>query len=105
MRCIFYHNETILPEILAILTRCRKGLIAYHKFNGMTTMKKHVEFYHSTLLEKLLEDPTKLAPRSSFDCELSKKKVHVSPFATFGSFLLPISSRKMMQFKLFFWKI
>jgi hypothetical protein len=86
MRCIIYHNETTPPKILAIRTRCRKGLITYHKFNGITTMKKYVESYHSTLVEKLLEDPTNLATRSSFNCEPNKKKVQVSPSATFGFF-------------------
>ncbi len=57
-------------------------------------MKKHIESYHSTLLEKMLEDPTNLAPRSSLNCEPNKKRVHVSPFATFGSFLLPIRFKK-----------
>jgi hypothetical protein len=102
MKCIIYHNETTPPEILAIHIRCKKGLIAYHKFNSITTMKKYVESYQSTLLEILLENPTNLAPRSSLDCEPSKKKMHVSPFATFSFFLLPVSSRKMIQFKLFF---
>jgi hypothetical protein len=49
-------------------------------------MKKYVESYHSTLVEKLLEDPTNLATRSSFNCEPNKKKVQVSPSATFGFF-------------------
>jgi hypothetical protein len=31
MKCIICHNETTLPEILAMRTRCKKGLIAYHK--------------------------------------------------------------------------
>jgi hypothetical protein len=76
MKCIIYHNETTPLEILAICTRCKKGFIAYHKFNGITTMKKYVVYFVGT----------NLAPRSSLDCESSKKKVHVSPFATFGFF-------------------
>jgi hypothetical protein len=51
MRCIIYHNETTPFKILAIHTRCRKGHIAFYKFNGITTMKKHVESYHYTLLK------------------------------------------------------
>jgi len=86
-------------------TRCRKGSIAYHKSNGITTMKKHVEYDHFTLLQKLLEDPTNLAPRFPLDCEPSKKRAHVFPFAIFGFFFLLVCSRKMMQFKLLVWKI
>jgi len=67
----------------------KKGLMAYHKFNGMTTMKKHVESNHSTLLQKLLVNPTNLAPRSPLDCKPSKKRAHVYPFAisSFFSFV------------------
>jgi hypothetical protein len=101
MKCIICHNETTLPKILAICTRCKKGLIAYHKSNGIIAMKKHVESDQFTLLQKLLEDPTNLTPRFPLDCESSKKRAHVSPFAIFGFFFLLVSSRKMMQFKLF----
>jgi hypothetical protein len=52
-RCIICHIEITFLEILAMRIRCRKGLIAYHKFNGIITMKKHVEYDHSTLLQKL----------------------------------------------------
>jgi hypothetical protein len=95
MRCIIFHSETIIPEILAMRIKCRKGFIAYHKYNGITTMKKHVESNHFILLQKLLEDPTNLAPRFSFDRELNKKRTHVSPFAIKKK-ILRISSRKMM---------
>ncbi len=64
-------------------------------------MKKHVEFDHSILLENLLEDSTNLAPSSPLNRESSKKKAHVSPSTTFSFFPLLVSSRKMMQFKLF----
>jgi hypothetical protein len=43
MLCIICHNITTLPKMLAMHTKCRKGLIAYHKSNGITLMKKHVE--------------------------------------------------------------
>jgi len=86
MRCIICHNEITLLEILAICTRYKKGLIAYHKYNGIIAMKKHVESDHFTLLQKLLEDPTNLTPRFPLDCEPSKKRAHVSPFAIFGCF-------------------
>ncbi len=41
-------------------------------------MKKHVDFDHSTLLKRLLEDAS-ITPRSPVDCEPNKKEVHVSP--------------------------
>jgi hypothetical protein len=52
MRVIIYHNDIALLEILAMHAKCRKGLITYHKFNGITTMKKHIEFDHFALLKK-----------------------------------------------------
>jgi len=86
MRCIICHSEITPFEILAMHTRCRKCFIAYDKSNGITTMKKHVEYDHSTLLQKLLKDPTNLAPRFPLDYEPSKKRAHVFPFAIFGFF-------------------
>jgi len=86
MRCIICHNETTLPKILAMCIRCRKSHIAYHKSNGIIVMKSHVESDHSTLLQKMLEDPTNLAPRSPLDYEPSKKRVHVSSFIISGFF-------------------
>jgi hypothetical protein len=41
-------------------------------------MKKHVDFDHSTLLKRLLEDAS-IALRSPFNYEPNKKEVHVSP--------------------------
>jgi hypothetical protein len=52
---------------------CRKGLIAYHKFNGITTMKKHVNSSHFILLKHLLKDATNIASRPPFNCEPNKK--------------------------------
>jgi len=103
MRCIICHSELVPPEFLAMHTRCMKGLIAYHKCNGIITMKKHVEFDHFTLLQKLLEDPTNLAPRFPLDHELTKKRVRMYFHLQFLVFFLLVSSRKMMQFK-FFWE-
>jgi hypothetical protein len=40
-----------LPEVLAMCIKCRKGLLSYHKFNGIMAMKKHVEFDHASLLK------------------------------------------------------
>jgi hypothetical protein len=41
---------------LALQSKCRKDFITYHKLNGIITIKKHVDFDHSTLLNKLLKD-------------------------------------------------
>jgi hypothetical protein len=32
-----------------------KRTLAYHKSNGITTMKKHIEFEENTLLKKYVE--------------------------------------------------
>jgi hypothetical protein len=37
-------------------TMCKKGLIAYHKFNDITTMKKHINVDHFALVKKLVKD-------------------------------------------------
>ncbi len=81
MRCIICHSEISFLKSWLNAQDVKKGLIAYHKFNGITTMKTHVEFDHSTLLQKLLVNPTNLAPRSPLDCKLSKKRAHVDPYA------------------------
>ncbi len=79
MKCIICQNDIVPLEILAMPTICRKGLIAYHKFNGITTMKKHVNFNHFILLKTLLEDATNIASRSPFNCEPIKKRACVRP--------------------------
>jgi hypothetical protein len=68
-------------------------------------MKKHVESKHYSLLQKLLVDPTNLAPRCPLDREPSKKKVHVSPFAIFNFFSLVNKFKKDDAIQVFFWKI
>jgi hypothetical protein len=60
-------------EILAMHTRCKKGFITYYKSNGITTMKKHVDFDRFALLKKLLEN----APKFPLDHEPNKKNPHV----------------------------
>ncbi len=62
----------------------QKGLIAYHKSNGITTMKKHIKSNHFGLLKQFLEQETNLAPRSSLDHEPNKKAPHVSPFVIYN---------------------
>ncbi len=64
--------------------RCRKGLIAYHKFNQWHN--NHEKFEHFILLNVFLEDATTMAPRSSLDREPTKKKAHVSPIVIFCFF-------------------
>jgi hypothetical protein len=81
MRRIIYHNDIAPLKILAMCTRCKKGLIAYHEYNGITTMKKHVDFDHSILLKKLLEDVTNIASSFPLNHEPNKKKAHVCPIA------------------------
>jgi hypothetical protein len=34
MKCIISHSDTTPPKIVAMCKRCKKGLIAYHKFSG-----------------------------------------------------------------------
>ncbi len=93
-KCITCHNETTPLEILAMRTRCKKGLIACRKYNGTTSMKKHVESGHSILLQQLLEDPTNLATRSPLDHELSKKRAHVLPYSISGFIFSTIKFKK-----------
>jgi hypothetical protein len=81
MKCIICQNDIVPLEILAMHTICRKGLIAYHKFNGIITMKKHVNSNHFILLKKLLEDATNIASRSPLNCEPIKKRACVCPIA------------------------
>jgi hypothetical protein len=57
MICVIYHHDSIGLEILAMCTRCKKRLITYHKNNGITSMKKHVEANHFALMKNLVEDP------------------------------------------------
>ncbi len=82
--CVICNGDTTPFENLAMHARCRKGLIAYHKSNGITSIVKHVEFDHFDLLKKLLEDGTKFAPRFPLDCGPSKKRTHVFPIVIFG---------------------
>ncbi len=48
---IICHNGTASYEVLAIRTKCKKCLIVHHKFNGIMTMKKHIEYDHVVLLK------------------------------------------------------
>jgi hypothetical protein len=82
------------PKVLAMHTRCKKGLIAYHKFNGITVMKKHVEHDHVTLLNFFLKDAVFEVPKSLIYHEPSKKKANVSPFNISGFFFSSFKFKK-----------
>jgi hypothetical protein len=87
MHCIICHNITTLPKMLAMHTKCRKCLIVYHKFNGIMTMKKHVEYDHFALLKMFFESHVVIeAPRSPLDCEPNKKRAIDFPSNIFGFF-------------------
>ncbi len=65
------------------------GLIAYHKSNEITTMKKHVEYDHFAVLKMFLKDHVIIeAPRSPLDYEPNKKKATISPSNILVFFLL-----------------
>jgi hypothetical protein len=85
MRCFICYNDVIGLEILAMHTKWRKGLIAHHKLNGITTMKKHVESNHFAILKKLVEDPNIVSTKAPFDQEPNKKR-HVFFHLQFLSF-------------------
>jgi len=86
MRCFICHDDVIGLEILAMHTKCRKRLIAYHKFNGIIAMTKHVESNHFALLKQMVKDPNIASTKVPFDWEPNKKKTSVSPFAIFEFF-------------------
>jgi hypothetical protein len=67
--------------------RCKKGLIAYYKSNGITSMKKYVDSNYYALLKKLLKDAN--IAQDPLDHEPTKKKAHVlfSFFSTTSKFL------------------
>jgi hypothetical protein len=57
MKCIICHNDYVDIKILTMHTKFRKGLIACHKTNGITTMNKCVEVDHFAFVKKLTKDP------------------------------------------------
>ncbi len=56
MHSIVCYNEQVSPTFLAQWTRCLKGLITYFKTNVIIAMKKHVQFKHSKLTQKLAKE-------------------------------------------------
>jgi hypothetical protein len=81
-------------EVLAMHTRCRKGLIAYHKFNGIMVIKKHVEYDHVALLKIFLEDATFEVSKSPIYHEPNKKRANVSPFNISSCFFSSFKFKK-----------
>jgi hypothetical protein len=67
---------------LALCTQLQQRLIAYHKSNGTTTMKKHVELEHSSLIKKFFEKQNNVVA-TPLSCEPTKKWAHVTPSAIF----------------------
>ncbi len=57
MKCIICHSDFSSHEILTMHTKCKKGLITYYNYNGIITMKKHVEGDHFALMKRLAKDP------------------------------------------------
>jgi len=93
MWCIICHNETIGLEVLVVHIRC-KGLIAYHKSNGIIAMKKHVDIEHGALLKRYVEEVNNYF-KPSLQHELAIKHPHFTPIAIFRFFFLykPIYKR------------
>jgi hypothetical protein len=82
MRCIICQNDSIGSKILAMHTMCKKGLITCHKFNDITTMKKRIVVDHFVLVKKLVKDLRIAQMIVQLDQEASKKRAHVTTFAT-----------------------
>jgi hypothetical protein len=55
MPCIVCHNETVGLEILTLCIRCCKCFVAYNKAHGTSTMMRHVEQKHASLLKRFKE--------------------------------------------------
>jgi hypothetical protein len=55
MQCIICHNDIMGLEFFSLHIRLRKYFIVYHKSNGITTMKKHVEIEQKTLINNSLK--------------------------------------------------
>jgi hypothetical protein len=106
MWCIVCHNDVVGPEIFELYTRLRKGFIVYHKSNGITTMKKHVELEHNTLIKKFCQKQFDMAAIISLSRELAKKHVHVTPSAIFGFFFFyKLVPKKIMKPMFVSWRM
>lgn len=104
-RCIICHYNVVGPNILALCTRCHKSLIAYHKFNGITTMK-NLDANHKALYRKYVQEVVITnCPRGPHAWEPLTKKAHITPSAILRFFILQILSRKTTKHKNISWKI
>jgi hypothetical protein len=52
MKYIICYNNVINMYILALRIKCCKGLIVYHKVNGLTTMKNDIDVKHKAIYVK-----------------------------------------------------
>jgi hypothetical protein len=59
-------------EILTLCIRCYKGFIVYNKVHGTSTMMKHVEQEHASLLKKFRK-VLHTCPQVILDQELNTK--------------------------------
>jgi hypothetical protein len=91
--CIICHSDYIDFEIVTMRTRCKKGLIAYHKSNEIIAMKKHVEEDHFAFMKRLVEDFSYIA-KAPIDQNASKKRAHVSPFEISRVFFISSKLKK-----------
>ncbi len=56
MCCIVCHYQLVGLKILTIRTRSQKGLIGYHKCNGISVMNIHIEVEHNNKLKRYVEE-------------------------------------------------
>jgi len=86
MWCIICHSNVVGLEIFALCTKLRKGLIVYHKSNGITSMKKHVDLEDNTLIKMFCQKQSDVVAIISLSHEPTKKQMHVIISAIFGFF-------------------
>jgi hypothetical protein len=95
---IIYHNKIVVFQILALHTRCWKGLLAFVESNAIIGMKKHVELEHNALFKRYLEKVNN-CPRALFVHEPTIKSLHATPSenSIFFSSNLTNSKEKTMK--------
>jgi len=86
MWCIICHSNVVGPKILALCTKLRKGLIVYHNSNGITSMKKHVDFEDNTLIKMFCQKQYDVAAIILLSHEPTKKQMYMILSAIFGFF-------------------
>jgi hypothetical protein len=99
MKHIVCHVETLGPKMMALCTRCHKGLIAYNKLHGISTFKKHVEQDHITLCKSYIKKVHVLHPRNLLARELvlSSRMLPLVPSSDLSSSSNPFSKNHEMQ--------